>query len=208
MEPTITTDIVVAYAQCPRKAYLLLFSPDKGEPHEYVQILEQQRCTNQEKYIDYLKHTHADVQPYSVENLRKGSKILIHAHLQVDGLAADCGVLTRVEGTSAFGKHSYEPSIFVGTHSISKEQQLELSFVGHVLERLQHTSPAAGRIIGMDGKSHTIKLDHHAKALRPLLEPLHEWITADSPKPPPIVLNKHCPLCPFQPLDIIGFNQS
>ena len=36
MEPTITTDIVVAYAQCPRKAYLLLFSPDKGEPHEYT----------------------------------------------------------------------------------------------------------------------------------------------------------------------------
>ena len=30
MEPTITADIVVAYAQCPRKAYLLLFSPDKG----------------------------------------------------------------------------------------------------------------------------------------------------------------------------------
>ena len=32
MEPTITTDIVVAYSQCPRKAYLLLFSPDQGEP--------------------------------------------------------------------------------------------------------------------------------------------------------------------------------
>src|SRR4029453_6987080 len=28
MEATITADIVVAYAQCPRKAYLLLFSPD------------------------------------------------------------------------------------------------------------------------------------------------------------------------------------
>jgi len=39
MEPIITPAIVVAYAQCPRKAYLLLFSPDKGEPHEYVQIL-------------------------------------------------------------------------------------------------------------------------------------------------------------------------
>ena len=200
MEPTITADIVVAYSQCPRKAYLLLFSPDKGEPHEYVQILEQQRCTNQERYIDRLQQTHADVQPYSVENLRKGSKVLINAHLQVDGLAADCGVLTRVEGTSTFGKYSYEPSIFVGTHSITKEQQLELSFVGHVLERLQHTSPAAGRIIGVDGTSHTVKLDHRSKALRPLLEPLHEWITVDSPKPPPIVLNKHCPLCPFQRL--------
>src|SRR5262245_4129463 len=198
MEPIITTDIVVACAQCPRKAYLLLFSPDKGEPHEYVEILEQQRCANQERYLNRLQQTHADVQPYSLENLRKGSKVLINARLQVDGLVADCGVLTRVEGTSTFGKHSYEPSIFAGTQSISKEQQLELSFVGYVLERLQSTSPVAGRIIGMDGESHTVKLGASAKTLRPLLEPLHEWITVDSPKPPPIVLNKHCPLCPFQ----------
>src|SRR5256885_4666029 len=111
MEPIITPDIVVAYSQCPRKAYLLLFSPDKGEPHEYAQLLEQQRCENQERYIDHLQHTHADVQPYSLENLRKGSKVLIKAQLQVDGFAANCGVLTRVEGTSTFGKHSYEPTI-------------------------------------------------------------------------------------------------
>src|SRR5262252_2329147 len=110
MEPAITTDIVVAYSQCPRKAYLLLCSPDTGAPHEYVQILAQQRCTNQERYIDHLKQTHADVQPSSLENLRKGSQVLINAHLQVDGLAADCGVLTRVEGTSTFGKYRYEHS--------------------------------------------------------------------------------------------------
>src|SRR5215472_18812467 len=152
MPPTITPEVVVADAQCPRKAYLLLFNPDKGEPHEYVQILQQQRCTNQEKYIDHLKHTHADVQSHLLENLRKGSQVLINAQLQVDGFAVDCGVLTRVEGPSTFGKHSYEPSIFVGTHSISKEQQLALSFVGYVLAQLQSTTPAAGRIIGMDGK--------------------------------------------------------
>jgi predicted RecB family nuclease len=200
MEPIITTDIVVAYSQCPRKAYLLLFSPDKGEPHEYVQILEQQRCANQERYVNRLKQTHAEVQPYSLEHLRKGSQVLINAHLQVKGFAADCGVLTRVEGTSTFGKYRYEPSIFAGTHSISKEQKLELSFVGYVLERLQSTSRTAGRMIGIDGTSHTVKLDHDSKDLRRLLEPLHAWTTADSPKPPPIVLNKHCPLCPFQRL--------
>jgi predicted RecB family nuclease len=116
----------------------------------------------------------------------------------VDGLAADCSVLTRVEGKSTFGKYRYEPSLFVGTYSITKEQQLALSFVGHVLERLQHRSPAAGRIIGMDGKSHTVKVGGSANALRPLLESLHEWMTVDSPKLPPIVLNKHCQLCPFQ----------
>ena len=105
MEPAITTDIVVAYSQCPRKAYLLLFSPDKGAPHEYVQVLEQQRRAHQERYIDHLQHTHADVQPYSLEHLRKGSEWLTNAHLQVDGFAADCGVLTRVEGISTFGKY-------------------------------------------------------------------------------------------------------
>src|SRR5262249_89853 len=126
MESTITTDIVVAYAQCPRKAYLLLFSPHKGEPHEYVQILEQQRCANQERYIDHLHQTHTDVQPYSVENLRKGSKVLINVHLQVDGLAADCGVLTRVEGTSTFGKYHIPPNYVVeDAHRSAKASRRE-----------------------------------------------------------------------------------
>ncbi len=200
MQPMITSEVVVAYAQCPRKAYLLLCSPDKGEPHEYVHILEQQRRENQERYIDHLQQTHADVQPYSLQHLHKGSAVLINAHLQVDGFAAQCGVLTRVEGTSTFGQYRYEPSLFVGTYSMTKEQQLELSFSGYLLERLQHTSPSAGSIIGIDGKSHTVRLGDSAKALRPLLEPLHEWITVDAPTPPPLVLNKHCPLCPFQRL--------
>jgi len=92
MEPIITPEIVVAYSQCPRKAYLLLFSPDKGEPHEYVQILEQQRQANRERYLNRLQQTHADVQPYSLENLRKGSAVLINAHLKVDGFAAEVSV--------------------------------------------------------------------------------------------------------------------
>jgi predicted RecB family nuclease len=198
MLPVITSEVVVAYAQCPRKAYLLLFSPDKGEPQEYVQLLKQQRCIHQEKYIDHLKHTHPDVAPYSAENLRKGSKMLINVHLQVDGFVADCALLSRVEGTSTFGKHSYEPSLCVGTHSISKEQKLELSFVRYVLARLHHTSPAAGRIIGLDGKSHTITLGESSASLTSLLASLLQWTTVPSPKPPPVILNRHCSTCQFQ----------
>src|SRR4029453_7374655 len=109
MEPIITPEIVVAYSQCPRKAYLLLFSPDMGEPHEYVQILEQQRCEHQERSLARLQQTHADLHPSSVGPLRKGSEVLINARLQVDGLEAECGVLARMEGKSTFGKYRYEP---------------------------------------------------------------------------------------------------
>ena len=38
MQPAITSEVVGAYAQCPRKAYLLLFHPEQGQPHEYVCI--------------------------------------------------------------------------------------------------------------------------------------------------------------------------
>ena len=200
MQPTITSEVVVAYAQCPRKAYLLLFSPEQGEPHEYVGLLERQQGEHQARYLERLQSKHADVQPYTVENLRNGSEMLINGRLQANGCDAACGVLTKVEGTSPLDKHSYEPSICVGTHSISTEQKLELSFVGHVLACLQHTAPLAGRIIGMDGKVHTVQLGESAKTLLPLLMALHAWTAAPSPTPPPLVLNKHCPLCPFRRL--------
>jgi hypothetical protein len=119
MVPTITTEIVVAYAQCPRKAFLLLFSSDKGEPHEYVQILQQQRCKNQERFLDCLRQTHTDIHPYSPEHLQKGSDVLINARLQVGGLEGECGVLTRIEGKSTFDKHYYEPTVFVGTTALA-----------------------------------------------------------------------------------------
>jgi len=138
MEPVITSEVVVAYSQCPRKAYLLMFSPDQGDPHEYIKILEQERIENQARHIDGLKQKVDDVQPYSADNLRKGHDILVNAHLQADGFEAECSVLTRVEGKSAFGKHSYEPTICVGTHTISREQKLEISFVGRVLGCLQN----------------------------------------------------------------------
>jgi predicted RecB family nuclease len=198
MQPAVTSEVVVAYAQCPRKAYLLLFSSDQGEPHEYVCILERQRRENQTRYLDRLQLKHADVHSYTVENLRNGSEVLINARLQADGLTAECDVLTRVEEPSIGGQHRYEPTLCVGTHSISTEQKLAIAYTGYVLGRLQHTPPMAGRLIAMDGASHTFKVDKSATDLMLLLEPIQAWITGASPEPPPIILNKHCPLCPFQ----------
>jgi predicted RecB family nuclease len=158
MQPAITSEVVVAYTQCPRKAYQLLFSPEQGEPHEYVRILERQQGENQARYLDRLKQKHAIVQPYSVEHLRNGSAVLHNACLQADGLTAVCDVLTRVEGQATGGTSYYEPTLCVPTHSISTEQKLALAFTGYVLGRLQHTPPTAGRVITMDRTAHTVRM--------------------------------------------------
>lgn len=200
MNKTITSEILVAYSQCPRKAFLLLCTTNQGTPHEYAEILEQQRQANQAKYLAILQRKNADVQPFKADTLAGKHEFLINATLERNGLAADCAILSKVRTHSALGRYSYEPTIFVGAHSLKKEQKLEMFFVGHVLGQVQGKSPVAGRIIGLDDKSHKMKLENSRKILIPLLEPLQEWAAASSPDPPPLILNKHCSICQFRTL--------
>jgi predicted RecB family nuclease len=199
MNRTITSEIVVAYAQCPRKAYLL-HSNETGRTNEYARILEQQKSINQNAYLGSLRQQYLDVRPYNSRNLRSGSSFLINGILQSRGLEAVCGILTKVASPSSLGEYSYEPAIFVGTHQIHSDQKLELIFVGYVLEQVQGQSPAIGRIIGAGLKPHKISLENGYKILTPILQDLHSSIQAKSSEPPPLVLNKHCPYCQFEHL--------
>ena len=200
MKKTITSEIVVGYSQCPYKAYLLLCTKERGSQHEYMQILEKQQQTTQRKYIDELREANVDVQPYSLNNLTENHKYLINATLEVDGYSANCAALTKVRTHSAFGHYSYEPTIVVGAHTIKKEHRLELFFVSYVLERVQEKCPVSGYIVGLDGKSHRVKLENGSKTLIPFLEPLQEWVAEETPEPPSLILNKNCPACQFRDL--------
>lgn len=151
MNRMISTDILVAYSQCPHKAYLLLFTKQKGKPHEYVQILQQQKATNQQQYIKTLKEKHSDVQLYTTGNLKDRHAFLTDASLQTGEFEATCGLLTKVDVASSLGRYSYEPAIFTGTYTVTKEQRLQVIFAGHVLAQLQGKNPATGRIIKMEG---------------------------------------------------------
>ena len=124
MSKTITSEILVAYSQCPRKAYLLLCTGEQGTPHEYVRILEQQRQATQQKYLNILRRNNLDVQSYYPDRLTGKHKFLVNAILEANGLAADCAILSKVRTHSVLGRYSYEPTIFVNTHSIKKEQKL------------------------------------------------------------------------------------
>lgn len=197
IEKTITAEMVVAYSQCPRKAFLL-YRQEKGSPHEYIRLLEQQKQHCQSKYLDALSRQNLNPQPFTLDNLKRGSDLLTQTTLKVKGFEAACGLLTKVPTKSALGKFSYEPTLFVGRQTLSKEDKLELAFVGYVLGLLQNKAPATGRIISLGEKSVGVKLEHSAKTLVRLLEPLQEWTAATAPEPPPLILNKHCPYCPFQ----------
>ncbi len=96
MSRLITSEIVTAYADCPRKAYLLLCTNTRGTPHEHSQILKKQQSENQHIYFDRLQSENIDVQPYSSAHFKRGYDFLINATLRTDTLAADCPILTKV----------------------------------------------------------------------------------------------------------------
>src|SRR5262245_21025200 len=54
MPPMITSDVVVAYAQCPRKAYKLLYTDTQGIPHVYLAILEEEARKNRANHMQKL----------------------------------------------------------------------------------------------------------------------------------------------------------
>lgn len=174
-----------------------MYPKKKGESHEYINILHRNKQDCEREYLDSLKRKYNDVHTYSIEKFKKGSKYLIGAKLKANGLEANCSLLTKVEGNSKFRKYSYEPTIAVGTHSIRKEHKLELTFIAYVLEQIQRKFPISGRIIDMSGKTHTVKLKTGSKILFSMLNPLKEWTNASSLESPPLILNKHCPLCQF-----------
>ena len=200
MNKIISSDVLVAQSQCPRKAYLLLRSNERGQTHEYMRILAEAKAANQQQHIEAMQQKQFDVQPYAANGLQSKSDLLVEATLQTDGLEADCGVLIKVNSSSALGRYSYEPVIFTGTHTVTKEQKLELMFAGHVLAQIQQKQPSTGHIISMSGRASKVKLEESDKTLIPLLEPLQEWAEADTPEEPPVILNKHCPLCQFRNL--------
>ena len=87
MTTTITSEVLVAYSQCPRKAFLLLFSDEKGIPHEYISILDQQRRVNQSQHINKLKQEGRDIHPHAVDYLKNRLAERISQHAPHDAWA-------------------------------------------------------------------------------------------------------------------------
>ena len=156
MTQIITHEIVVAYAQCPLKAFLLLRSEDQGTPHEYVRLLEEHARRNRIKYLDIIKKEHSSVHLGDADDLTAGENLLIHVPLKYQDLEADRCVLYKTNQVSSFGNFSYTPTITVGTHQVTKEQKLALLFAGYVLGKMQKQLPLSGTIVGADGQTHKV----------------------------------------------------
>jgi predicted RecB family nuclease len=197
----ITTEIIQAYAVCPRKAFLSLH-PDPGSAsrasHPYVQILEQRASVNRARHMEAIQQQFRDARPYDPNLLGDGRSALIDAIIRTGDLEAHCDSLSKVKAKSLLGRYGYEPTIVVGTQSLTLEQKTAISFAGYVLGQIQHHLPAAGTLVNREGQTRRIHLTGSYKNIGTMIDAMRGWLANSSVEPPPIVLNKNCPYCPFR----------
>ena len=51
MSGSITSQAVVAFSQCPRKAFFVLRGEPKGQPHELQQVFGERAAANRSSYL-------------------------------------------------------------------------------------------------------------------------------------------------------------
>ncbi len=196
---TITSEIIIAYSQCPYKAYLLLFEKEQGIAVEYIEILEKREQSHRETCLNKIPTISSEITLSQAQELKYLGSSISKVTLKFQEFQAECDLLCIEQVEEENINHLYyEPIIFTGTYSVTKEQKLKLFFIGYLLQNILKIPINKGKIISLDNHYHTVKLHDNFKLIKPLINPIEEWIKTSSSEPPPVILNKHCPYCQFQ----------
>jgi predicted RecB family nuclease len=143
-----------------------------------------------------MQQTKTAICTYKNGALSSGVDVLTEAAFETANVGAHCDLLVRADQSK--NSYVYEPTIVVGTYRVEEYQTLRLAVAGYVLEHLQRTSVAAGYAVTFDGECHRINLRPLFKTVASILQHIKEWSAEQSAQPPPVILNKHCPHCPFE----------
>jgi len=198
MTRTITTDLVEAYSLCPRKTFLLMAGEPNPGPHEYVRMIDKQVAANRQAYRASLVKIGDLPRDGVVADINTGSAVAADTELATDGFYARCDFLTKVKKASRLGRYSYEPVKVIGTRRATRQDTLGLAYQGLVLGEVQGRLPASGTLIRLDGRPERVSLVGKYKEVRRIIEVLQTWVANSAGDAPPVVLNKHCPSCPFR----------
>ena len=67
---TITSEIIVAYSQCPRKAYLLLFEKEQGIAVAYIELLEKREKSHREACLNSITTISSEITLSEIQELK------------------------------------------------------------------------------------------------------------------------------------------
>jgi predicted RecB family nuclease len=118
--------------------------------------------------------------------------------LSAGDLRADCDALVPIKRGGSPGQ--CEPQLVAGTITITQGQRIRLAFAAHVLAEKGSRCSKYGTVVPFNGTPQRIRLQPLYPQVKTIINALREWSTGVPTDPPPLVLARHCAMCPFHPL--------
>ncbi len=186
----ISSKHIVAYSQCPRKAFLMLNSFETFDMTEYENLLLKFQKQAFETYHTKL----TNIEDYKEGILKKGFEVIKDCNINLEDFNFQSKLIIKNEGKSSLGKFFYEPIVFIGTNQVALENRLELAYLGFLLEKIQKKFPDKGLIIDKKGNRHRVELAKLKKPIKTIISEIQDF----EQTPPKLILNRHCQECPFE----------
>ncbi len=183
----ITPQLVTAYSLCPRKAYLLMRGASMPPPHEYLDVLDHGRAKTKARFLDSCQATTLNTE-----------EIVVDSTFSAGGFEATVDVMIRRQSSGPKPRQYYEPHLFVGNNVAANEHKIAVAFLCKTIGEASESILPTGAIVTKSGKVVRINVVNIDAALSPILSSLRAWASDLPPEPPSVVLNDHCPLCPFK----------
>lgn len=192
MSRPITSDAVVAYTQCLRKAYFLIQGKSNESQHEYEQVLAERAAANRSLYVVQLSSNELESTPERTSNDRG-----IAGVVRAADLVASCDALVKRSTGNDMTHSRYEPHLAVGTRRVSSEQKLTLAFAGFTVGETRRYVPDSGVVVPFGGGPKRIKLSPLYSRIRSIVTSLRTIANDPAVETPPLILNRNCATCPF-----------
>ncbi len=170
MSHLITSQLVAAYQQCPRNAFLFLRGSPEPRPHEYEIVVEER-----------------------VARRRIALALQKPVVISADDLQATCDALTQGKK-----RGQREPHLVIGTESPSPLDKARLAFAGYALGQENRHRPSFGVVVPFSGNPKRVKLDPLYSGISKAVDRLREWTSQLPSEPPACVMGKQCQTCEFR----------
>lgn len=187
----ITQNTIMAYYYCPRKAYNFIFTNTKSITKYYTSYLAERKKETEKLFFRSQKKSPS---LYSGHFDGK-SEIIANANFKKGQYSAKRIYLIKVNQKSRFGNYSYEPLIFSTSLTINTSDRIYAAYIGYILSQVKRITVKKATIICLDGRKRSIKLNSDKHLL--ISNVLTKWCVS-KPESPPVIINKHCPLCGFE----------
>ena len=174
MSHLITSQLVSAYQQYPRKAFSLLRGSPEPHPHEYEIVVEEWAAKRRIAYLAALAFQEPVV-------------------TSANDLQATCDAVTQGKK-----RGQREPHLVIGTESPSPSDKALLTFAGYALGQESRHRSTCGVIVPFSGGPNRVKLDPLYAAVSKSVNLLREWTRQLPPDPPACVMGKQCKTCEFR----------